>query len=87
MTAYRPVYDSRQLQADCQGPGSARGSYRLGSRVWASCCVVVVGQAMSWQQVSAVARCVAVTSLKASDRITGAPVSPPPATTSYSSSS
>jgi len=27
MAAYRPVYDSRHLQADCQEPGSARELY------------------------------------------------------------
>jgi len=37
MAAYRQVYDSHQLQADCQEPGSAPEPYaRLGSRVWAS---------------------------------------------------
>jgi len=28
MAAYRPVYDSRHLQADCQEPGSAPEPYR-----------------------------------------------------------
>ena len=32
MAAYRRVYDSRHLQADCQEPGSAT----LGNRVWAT---------------------------------------------------
>jgi len=27
MAAYRRVYDSRHLQADCQEPGSAQGPY------------------------------------------------------------
>jgi len=35
MAAYRRVYDSRHLQADCQKPGSAQNP-RLGSRVWAT---------------------------------------------------
>jgi len=35
MAAYRRVYDSRHLQADCQEPGSAPNP-TLGSRVWAS---------------------------------------------------
>ena len=34
MAAYRRVYDSRHLQADCNEPGSAPGPYTLGSRVW-----------------------------------------------------
>ena len=34
MTAYRRVYDSRHLQADCQEPGSAPDM--LGNRVWAT---------------------------------------------------
>ena len=34
MTAYRRVYDSRHLQADCQEPGSAPEP-TLGNRVWA----------------------------------------------------
>ena len=29
MAAYRRVYDSRHLQADCQEPGSAREPYRV----------------------------------------------------------
>ena len=33
MAAYRRVYDSRHLQADCQEPGSAP---TLGNRVWAT---------------------------------------------------
>jgi len=36
MAAYRRVYDSRHLQADCQEPGSAPEPYTLGSRVWAT---------------------------------------------------
>jgi len=36
MAAYRRVYDSHHLQADCQEPGSAPKPYTLGSRVWAS---------------------------------------------------
>jgi len=36
MTAYRRVYDSRHLQADCQEPGSAAEPYTLGNRVWAT---------------------------------------------------
>ena len=32
----RRVYDSRQLQADCQEPGSAPEPYALGNRVWAT---------------------------------------------------
>jgi len=36
MAAYRRVYDSRHLQADCQEPGSAPGPYMLDSRVWAT---------------------------------------------------
>ena len=35
MAAYRRVYDSRHLQADCQEPGSAPEP-TLGSRVWAT---------------------------------------------------
>jgi len=35
MAAYRRVYDSRYLQADCQEPGSARNPTR-GNRVWAT---------------------------------------------------
>ena len=35
MAAYRRVYDSRHLQADCQEPGSAPDP-TLGSRVWAT---------------------------------------------------
>ena len=31
MAAYRRVYDSRHLQADCQGPGSAPEPYALQS--------------------------------------------------------
>ena len=36
MAAYRRVYDSRHLQADCQEPGSAPGPYTLCNRVWAT---------------------------------------------------
>ena len=36
MAAYRRVYDSRHIQADCQTPGSAPEPYTLGSRVWAT---------------------------------------------------
>jgi len=38
MAAYRGVYDSRHLQADCQEPGAApdRTLYTLGNRVWAT---------------------------------------------------
>ena len=35
MVAYRRVYDSRHLQADCKEPGSAPNP-TLGNRVWAS---------------------------------------------------
>ena len=35
MAAYRRVYDSRHLQADCQEPGSAPEPY-VGNRVWAT---------------------------------------------------
>ena len=35
MAAYRRVYDSRHLQADCQEPGSARNP-TLGNRVSAT---------------------------------------------------
>ena len=35
MAAYRRVYDSRHLQADCQEVGSAPGPYAR-SRVWAT---------------------------------------------------
>ena len=35
MAAYRRVYDSRHLQADCQEPGSAPDR-TLGNRVWAT---------------------------------------------------
>ena len=33
MAAYRRVYDSRHLQADCQEPGSAREPYARQSRM------------------------------------------------------
>ena len=37
MAAYRRVYDSHHLQADCQEPGSAPEPYpMLGNRVWAT---------------------------------------------------
>jgi len=36
MAAYRRVYDSRHLQADCQESGSAPEPYTLGNRVWAT---------------------------------------------------
>ena len=35
MAAYRRVYDSRHLQADCQKPGSAPEPYAQ-HRVWAT---------------------------------------------------
>jgi len=35
MAAYRRVYDSRHLQADCQEPGSVLKP-TLGNRVWAT---------------------------------------------------
>jgi len=35
MAAYRRVYDSRHLQADCQEPGSAPEPYAR-NRVWAT---------------------------------------------------
>ena len=35
MAAYRRVYDSRHLQADCKEPGSAPEPYTL-IRVWAT---------------------------------------------------
>ena len=35
MAAYRRVYDSRHLQADCQEPGSTPEP-TLGNRVWAT---------------------------------------------------
>jgi len=37
MAAYRRVYDSRHLQADCQEPGSA-----LANRVWATFTFIVL---------------------------------------------
>ena len=36
MATYRRVYDSRDLQADCQEPGSAPEYPTLGNRVWAT---------------------------------------------------
>jgi len=35
MAAYRRVYDSRHLQADCKEPGSARNP-TLGNQIWAT---------------------------------------------------
>ena len=35
MAAYRRVYDSRHLQADCQEPGSVLEPYAV-NRVWAT---------------------------------------------------
>jgi len=37
MAAYRRVYDSRHLQADCQEPGSAPEPY-----AWATFCIIVI---------------------------------------------
>ena len=34
MAAYRRVYESHHLQADCQEPGSAPEPYTLGNRVY-----------------------------------------------------
>jgi len=34
MAAYRPVYDSRHLQADSREPGLDPESYAIGNRVW-----------------------------------------------------
>jgi len=36
MAAYRQVYDSRHLKADCREPGSALEPSTLGNRVWAA---------------------------------------------------
>jgi len=36
MAAYRRVYDSRHLQADCQEPGPALRNPTLGNPVWAT---------------------------------------------------
>ena len=36
MAAYRRVYDSCHLQADCQEPGSVPETYAFGTRVWAT---------------------------------------------------
>jgi len=36
MAAYRRVYDSRHLQADCQEPGSSPEPYARYYRVWAT---------------------------------------------------
>jgi len=36
MAAYRRVYDSRHLQADCQEPGHQLRDPTLGNRVWAT---------------------------------------------------
>ena len=44
MTAYRRVYDSRRLQADCQEPGSAPEPYTLGNRVWATFTFFTLGR-------------------------------------------
>jgi len=41
MAAYRRVYDSRHLQADCQEPGSARNP-KLGNRLWATFAFLIV---------------------------------------------
>jgi len=57
MAAYRRVYDSRHLQADCQEAGSATEPPTLGNRVWATltfCTVRAVRWAACWLQ-SAVA--------------------------------
>ena len=43
MAAYRVVYDSRHLQADCQEPGSALEPYTLGNRVWATFTFTFIG--------------------------------------------
>ena len=45
MAAYRRVYDSRHLQADCQEPGSAAEPYALGNRVRATISFFVVNTA------------------------------------------
>jgi len=45
MAAYRRVYDSRHLQADCQEPGSAAEPYALGNRVRATITFFVVNTA------------------------------------------
>ena len=36
MAAYRRVYDSRHLQADCQEPRDQPRNHTLGNRVWAT---------------------------------------------------
>jgi len=36
MAAYRQVYDSRHLQADCKELGSAPEPYTLGNQMWAA---------------------------------------------------
>ena len=43
MAAYRRVYDSRHLQADCQEPGSALEP-TLGNRVWATFTFLIKGE-------------------------------------------
>ena len=48
MAAYRRVYDSRHLQADCQEPGSAREPYTLGNRVWASFLMTDAYETTTW---------------------------------------
>jgi len=41
MAAYRRVYDSRHLQADCQEPGSAPEPYAMGYLLVIKCCFCV----------------------------------------------
>jgi len=41
MAAYRRVYDSHHLQADCQEPGSAPEPYTLGDQIWANFALVI----------------------------------------------
>jgi len=41
MPAYRLVYDSRHLQADCQEPGSAPEPY-VTSQVWATLYLLLI---------------------------------------------
>ena len=53
MAAYRRVYDSHHLQADCQEQGSAPEPYTLGNRLWATFTFTVVCDAEhlpDWQQ-------------------------------------
>jgi len=47
MAAYRRVYDSRHVQADCEEPGSAP---ELGNRVWAifTCLLLVADLWAAW---------------------------------------